>query len=158
LADGRAVLEQYVTSGALMQLATVTPDGSPHLCNVWYDAHFNPDVLRFISRWDRNHSEHIRSGRPVAGSIIAIPLEGLGQLARGITFTGDAVELPQRGISAQLHAFLSRWPNAREGIDEDRLRTGHTPVRLYEVAVSEWVLFDEQYFPAEPRQRIAGRR
>jgi len=137
-----------------MQLATVRPDGSPHMCNVWYDAHFKPDILRFISRHDRLHSEHIRAGCPVAGSIISIELEGLGQVVRGVTFSGRAVELPQDGTSRELAAFLARWPRASSGIDEARLRSGETPTRLYEVRVEEWVLFDEQNLPKEPRQAV----
>lgn len=150
----RTVLEEYVEAGKLMQLATLNADGSPHMCNVWYDPHFDPDVLRFLSRHDRLHSEHVRAGRPVAGSIVAVPLEGLGQVVRGVTFSGTAVELPRTGIPDQLRDFISRWPNARDGIDEARLATGATPTRLYEIRVSEWVLFDEQNFPDQPRQVV----
>jgi hypothetical protein len=74
----RALLEHYVQAGKLMQLASLNSDGSPAVCNVWYDAHFAPDVLRFISRYNRQRSQNIRIDGRVAGSIIAIPLEGLG--------------------------------------------------------------------------------
>jgi hypothetical protein len=75
----REYLEQYVTNGKLMQLATLGADGSPTVCSVWYDAHFTPDVLRFISRQDRNHSANLRNDDRVAGTIIAIHLEGLAR-------------------------------------------------------------------------------
>ena len=79
----REFLKEYVESGKLMQLATLRSDGSPELCNVWYDPHFGPDLLRFISRHDRNHSVNICTDGRVAGSIIAIQLEALGQKVRG---------------------------------------------------------------------------
>jgi catechol 2,3-dioxygenase-like lactoylglutathione lyase family enzyme len=156
MTEPRTALKEYVKAGKLMQLATLSADGSPHMCNVWYDPHFDPDVLRFISRHDRVHSKHIRAGRPVAGSIVAIHLEGLGQVARGVTYSGTAIELPQSDISDQLSAFISRWPNASQGISEARLRAGEIPTRLYEVRVAEWVLFDEENFPDQPRQVVSA--
>jgi len=150
----RALLRAYVEAGKLTQVATLGPDGSPSLCNVWYDAHFMPDVLRFISRHDRHHCQNIRRDPRVGGSIIAIDLDGLGQVARGVTYTGQARELPRSGIAHQLGAFLARWPAAAGAIDADRLSRGETPTRLYEIAVSEWVLFDEGNFPDQPRQVI----
>lgn len=82
MSDKRSLLEEYVRNSTLMQLATLRPDGAPAVCNVWYDPHFTPDILRFISRHDRRHSDDVRHDKRVAGSIVAVPLEGLGQVAR----------------------------------------------------------------------------
>ncbi len=156
--SARELLEQYVTNGKLMQVATLRPDGSPEVCNVWYDPHFSPDLLRFISRHDRNHSVNIRNNGRAAGSIIAIHLEALGQVARGVTFIGTARELPLVGVESAIGSFVARWPFAIDAIDADRLVRGDTPTRIYEVAVHEWILFDEANFPEQPRQVIEPAR
>jgi uncharacterized protein YhbP (UPF0306 family) len=150
----REILEKYIASGKLMQLATLSEDGAPIVCNVWYDAHFAPDRLRFISRHDRHHSANIRNNERVAGSIIAIPLEALGQRVTGVTFTGTARELGTTGVESEADAFVKRWPAAAEAIEPGRLARGETATRIYEVTVDEWVLFDENNFPDQPRQII----
>lgn len=152
----RALLEQYVRAGKLMQLASLNSDGHPMVCNVWYDAHFAPDILRFISRYDRQHSQNIRIDSRVAGGIIAIPLEELGQTARGVTFTGSARELPTCGINKEIAAFVTRWPRAE--LNPDELASGEIAIRLYEVTIVEWVLFDEESFPKQPRRMIEAVR
>lgn len=152
--NARELLEQYVSNGKLMQLATLGSDGSPAVCNVWYDFSFAPDALRFISRNDRHHSVNVRRDERIAGSIIAIDLEGLGQTVRGVTYTGRCRELPITGIEQQVAQFLQRWPAAIGAIEPEKLARNATASRLYEVVVQEWVLFDEQHFPNQPRQVI----
>ena len=71
----RKLLEEYVRAGKLMQLSSLNADGSPIVCNVWYDAHFSSDILRFISRHDRHHSHNIR--RPDLAHDVR-PLRGAG--------------------------------------------------------------------------------
>ncbi|MBI3687138.1 MAG: pyridoxamine 5'-phosphate oxidase family protein [Actinobacteria bacterium] len=158
--NARELLEQYVANGKLMQLATLRTDGSPAICNVWYDVHFAPDLLRFISRYDRNHSADIRSDERVAGSIVAIELEALGQVVRGVTFLGTAREMATVDVEFAISAFIERWPASAEAIDPGKLANGETPTRLYEVVIDEWILFDESNFPSQPRRKIkavAGR-
>jgi uncharacterized protein YhbP (UPF0306 family) len=154
----RALLEHYVQAGKLMQLASLNSDGSPVVCNVWYDAHFAPDVLRFISRYDRRHSQNVRIDGRVAGGIIAVPLEGLGQTVRGVTFTGVARELPTWGVNEEVAAFVARWPRAEAALHPEKLARREIPTRLYEVAVSGWVFFDEENFPEQPRRVIEAAR
>lgn len=151
----RRVLEEYVESGELMQVATLSDSGYPAVCNVWYRVSFQPDTLHFISRHDREHSANIRRDGRVAGGIVAIALSGLGQTARGVTFKGRAREL-DAGAVVELTAFLERWPNASETITTERIANNDTPSRLYEILVDEWVLFDEEKFPGNPRQAVPG--
>lgn len=151
----RNLLEEYVSSGKLMQVATVSDTGHPGLCHVWYYAQFRPDRLYFISRRDRAHSANIRRDERVAGGVVAIPLTGLGQKVRGVTFTGRAAEFGAE-VRDQLEAFLARWPNARKTITTERVARDDTPSRLYEIRVDEWVLFDEQAFPDSPRRTISA--
>jgi hypothetical protein len=154
----RELLEEYVRAGKLMQIATINPDGSPTICNAWYDAHFAPDVLRFISRDYRYHSGNIRRDGRVAGNIIAIELEALGQTARGVSFTGTARELPTTGVTTEANAFLARWPEAADAVAPHRLAQADSPVRLYEIVVFEWILFDEANFAEQPRRAISAAR
>lgn len=156
MTSARDRLEAYVASGKLTQLATLSEGGSPAVCNVWYDFSFSPDILRFISRHDRNHSKNIRVDGRVAGSIIVAQPEGLGQAVQGVTYTGAARELPSLGIDDSLQSFLSRWPAAEATISAGVLARGETPTRLYEIVVEQWVLFDEVNFPGEPRRVIAA--
>ncbi|HZD71224.1 MAG TPA: pyridoxamine 5'-phosphate oxidase family protein [Actinomycetes bacterium] len=148
----RRLLEEYVTQGKLMQVATLDEHRSPALCHVWYRPAFRPDRLYFISRWDRDHSVNIRRDGQVAGGIVAMPLEGLGQKVRGVTFKGHAIELPKSNVEAELEGFFTRWPSARDVLTAERLGRGETPSRLYCITVSEWVLFDEEHFPQQPRR------
>lgn len=153
--SGRTVLEEYVQSGKLMQVATISDTGSPAVCHVWYRASFRPDRLYFISRHDREHSANIRRNRQVAGGIVAIPLSGLGQAVRGVTFQGQARELGA-DAGAELEGFIERWPNAGSIISIKRIADNDTPSRLYEIDIDQWVLFDEQTFPDSPRRVIGG--
>jgi uncharacterized protein YhbP (UPF0306 family) len=155
--NSRDLLEAYVLGGQLMQVSTLTSDGGPVLCSVWYDAHFSPDVVRFISRPERQHCQNIRADPRVAGAIVAMPLTGLGQPVRGVSFTGRASELPAGGADQQIEEFCRQWPVARTAVDPRSLPPAGVPSRLYEIRVVEWVLFDEENFPHQPRQSIPGR-
>ncbi|RZU49059.1 pyridoxamine 5'-phosphate oxidase [Krasilnikovia cinnamomea] len=152
--DARRLLEEYVRNGQLMQVATLSPSGGPNVCNVWYSCGFGPDTLNFISKEQRQHCENIRRDGRVAGSIVAIDLTGLGQVTRGVTFVGTARELPTIGTEDRVRAFLTRWPAASSAIDPGLLARGEAHSRLYEIAVREWVLFDEANFPQDPRQVV----
>jgi hypothetical protein len=138
-----------------MQVATISGSGEPSVCHVWYHAQFQPDRIRFISRRDREHSAHIRQDGRVAGGIVAIPLSGLGQTVRGVTFKGWAHELGA-SAKAELDAFLEHWPRARDIISTDRIVNEDTLSRLYEISVDRWVMFDEENFPESPRRILAG--
>jgi uncharacterized protein YhbP (UPF0306 family) len=153
--DARGLLESYVRAGKLMQVATVSGDGNPAVCNVWYSTQFGPDRLYFISRPDRDHSANVRSREHVAGGVVHIPLVGLGQKVTGVTFKGTARELSSTDHAA-IEGFLSRWPAARDSIADPALSAEQQVSRLYEISVSEWVLFDERAFPGSPRRVLAG--
>jgi uncharacterized protein YhbP (UPF0306 family) len=157
MSSAAGLVEEYVSGGMLMQVATLDADGAPGVCSVWYAAAFRPDLLRFISRPDRRHSRNIRARARVAGAVVTGWPDGLGPAVRGVTFTGSAVELPRVGIDGALAGFLARWPAAARLISPAALRDGTTAARLYEVRVAEWVLFDEVNFPGDPRQVVPGR-
>jgi uncharacterized protein YhbP (UPF0306 family) len=149
----REALEQYVAAGMLMQVATVSASGDPAVCHVWYHAVFRPDQLYFMSRRDRAHSANLRDDPRVAGGIVTIPLSGLGQVVRGVTFKGRAREL-DIAATAEITAFTRRWPGARNALDGQKPSNPDTSSRLYEITVSEWVLFDEEGFRGSPRRVV----
>ncbi|MEU0539636.1 pyridoxamine 5'-phosphate oxidase family protein [Nocardia sp. NPDC005978] len=150
--EERRLLEEYVAGGGLMQLATVGDDGTPRVCSVWYLPSFGPDRLHFISRRDRLHSKNIDGNPAVAGAIIDNPPAELGLTGRGVSFTGVARELPGTGNDDVAAAFAARWPRAGGVLSA----MPDAASRLYEIAVSEWVLFDEENFPASPRRVISA--
>ncbi len=151
--DERELLEEYVADGGLMQLATVGEDGTPSVCTVWYVAAFRPDRLLFISRQDRLHSNNIRRDRSVGGAIVKDPPAELGLTGRGVSFTGYAKQLPGAGIDAEIALFARRWPGAAGVLGA----MPDTSSRMYEVCVTQWVLFDEKNFRKSPRREIVGR-
>ena len=151
----REILEEYVGSGMLMQISTVAANGNPAVCSVWYCVQFRPDRLYFISKQDREHSANIRSDRRTAGAIVTIPLSGLGQRVRGVTFKGTAREL-EIAASEEVEKFIHRWPRSREALKFDNAADLAVSSRIYEISVSEWILFDEEEFPGAPRQIICA--
>ncbi|MGC9667547.1 pyridoxamine 5'-phosphate oxidase family protein [Planosporangium sp. 12N6] len=154
----RDLLEEYVAAGKVMQLATVDDRGAPVVCNLWYAFEFAPDRLWFISRPARQHCANLRADRRVAGAILAIELDEVGQAVRGVSFTGTARELPTTGIDDQIRVYAGRWPRAAGAIDPARLAEGVTHHRVYEIEVTDWVLYDEQNFGGQPRQEVAALR
>ena len=155
MTDPRTLLEKYVATGKVLQLATVRPDGSPVACNLWFASRFSPDRLWFISRPAREHCANLRADPRVAGAILTgVPAE-LGKTpVCGVSFSGTAHELPTTGIEEQIAGYAGRWPNAANAIDPRRLASGEAHHRIYEIAVTGWVLFDEEHFDGQPRQEV----
>jgi uncharacterized protein YhbP (UPF0306 family) len=153
--EPRDLLEEYVATGKAMQLATLRPDGSPTVCNLWYAYQLNPDRLWFISRPTREHCDNLRKDPRVAGAILAIELSNPGEPVRGISFTGRATQLPTTGIDRQIAAYAGRWPSTSQAIDPQRLASGEAHHLIYEVVIDGWVLYDEVNFKP-PRQPVAA--
>jgi uncharacterized protein YhbP (UPF0306 family) len=157
VAHVRELLKAYIQMGKVMQLATLDEQGGPYVNNLWFASSFDPDRLYFISRPTRVHCENIRRRGRVAGAVLAVEVEGLGQAVRGVTFTGHAVELPTSGIDGQIGVYLNRWPEAAKAIDPVRMANGETHHRLYEIHAQSWIRYDEENFRADPRQPVEAR-
>jgi hypothetical protein len=152
----RHVLESGVAQARVMQVATLMESGAAVTCQVWFQANFQPDRLYFISRRDRQHSINIRrDARVSAGVPFDVPQE-LGDRVRGVTLTGNAREVPQVLFPVIAQGFIRRWPRAVEALTPRTADPASTPSRLYEIAVLDWVLFDEMHFPAQPRVVLDG--
>jgi len=169
-ADPRPLLVEGVRAAALMQVATLGDGGFPAICHVWYQPEFEPDRLYFLSREDREHTINLRRDPRVAASIALEVPPGLGGRVRGVTLNGLAREIPDADLPAAAAAFIARWPRAAAALSPLSPRPEISPAappvprpggpprtprsRLYEIAVSRWVLFDEVNFPAQPRLTI----
>ena len=154
MADLRELLTAYVTNGKVLQLATLDGQGHPYVSNLWFASAFEPDRLYFISRPNRRHCENLRARPAVAGSVLAIELTELGQAVRGVTFTGTGRQLPTEGVDQEIAVYAGRWPSAAGAIDPVKLAAGQTHHRIYEIAVTSWILYDEENFRADPRQPV----
>jgi uncharacterized protein YhbP (UPF0306 family) len=154
MAGPRDLLEEYVASGKVMQLATLRDGGAPVVCNLWYAHAFEPDRLLFISRPNREHCANLRADGRIAGAVLAIELDGVGQAVRGVSFTGAGRELPATGIEDAIGLYAGRWPSAANAIDPARLASGEAHHRVYQIDVDSWVLYDEENFRGQPRQPV----
>ncbi len=153
--DARALLLSEVRAGKALQLATLGADGAPAVCNLWFASSFEPDRLFFISRPARAHCENLRRDPRVAGAVLAIQLDDPGSTAaRGVQFAGRAVELPTTGIDEQIAVYAGRWPATANAIDPGRLERGEAHHRVYQIDVTDWVLYDEANFGKDPRQPV----
>lgn len=154
MGDQRELLESYVATGKVLQLATLTGTGAPVVCNLWFASGFAPDRLWFISRPTREHCVNLRADPRVAGAVLAIELDELGQAVRGVSFTARATELPTTGVDGPIEAYVGRWPRAAKAIDPARLAAGETHHRIYQLDVDNWTLYDEEHYPRDPRQPV----
>jgi hypothetical protein len=155
MTDARALLLDEVRAGKALQLATLGPDGAPVVCNLWFASSFEPDRLFFISRPSRAHCANLRRDSRVAGAVLAIQLDDPGSTAaRGVQFTGRAVELPTTGIGEQIAVYAGRWPATANAIDPVRMERGEAHHRVYQIEVTDWVLYDEANFGKDPRQSV----
>ncbi|CAI7976943.1 MULTISPECIES: pyridoxamine 5'-phosphate oxidase family protein [Parafrankia] len=149
-----SVTRNYVRDGKVMQIATLAGGGEPAVCNLWYASSFEPDRLFFISRPDRTHCRNIRADRRVAGAIVTIELDGLGQEVQGVSFAGTAEEVPVAEADALLPIYHGRWPQGSELANVEMMLADGNAHRLYEIRVDRWILFDEINHPDDPRRVI----
>ena len=152
--DEVALLREYIDAGKLMQVATVNSDSKPWVVNVWYAQTPGLELI-FTSNVARLHSGHIKENQAVAGSIIAIELKGLGlQDARGVTFSGTGRECSGGELEEAYETYAARWGKARELFPLSQIESGASPMRMYKITPTQFILFDEENFPKEPKRVI----
>lgn len=147
-------ISDYLAAGKLLQLATVDEAGKPNVVHVWYATMDGASRLVFTSNKSRFHSGHIRENGLSAGAIIAIELQGLGQKVQGLTFSGRAVEAVGELSRSAYEAYAAKWPQVTAMFSAEDIQSDATPMRMYVVEVSEYVLFDEVRYPSQPRQQL----
>lgn len=148
-----ARIDAYLAEGRVLHLATVS-NGIPWMCHVWYAIGPHKNSVVFTSNTARRHSNEIRACPNVAGGVVAIPLDGLGQRVQGLSFEGQALETTGDGILAAYEAYALRWPRIRDMFSAREIESGASAMRIYVIRMSRIVLFDEVNYPAQPRQEL----
>lgn len=150
--DPKVLLKKYLDTAKAMQLATSNKN-QPWVCTVWF-AHDKELNLYFISKRARRHSTEITDNPKVAGAIVNIKLEGLGQKVRGVTFQGTAKEVTGLEIVKAYRIYGRKWKNTLKLYDLKELVKRISKSSIYKITPSLFVLFDEVNFPGQPRQEI----
>jgi uncharacterized protein YhbP (UPF0306 family) len=147
-------IRQYLDDGKLMQVATQSSNGM-WLCHVWYA--YSPDLkeIVFTSNKSRQHSMDIQDNPSVSAGAVAIPLEGLGQKVRGLTFSGNAHEAQvQDEIESAYMLYKERWPKVESMFSLQDIITKATPMRMYILRPDKYSLWDEVNYPDAPQQQL----
>jgi uncharacterized protein YhbP (UPF0306 family) len=150
----RQAVIDYLREGKLLHIST-SSNGIPWLCHVWYALDEKEPALLFASNRSRRHSREIVANSVVAGGVVGIELEGLGQKVRGLSFEGRAVELSGSAIAEGYEVYRARWPNVKDMFSVHDIETASSDMRIYRVSLSRAVLFDEVLFPRCPRQETS---
>jgi len=96
-------LAPYFKWQKMIVLATLDNNNNPYVSNVyfWYDDEFN---LYFLSKLERNHSQHILDNWKVAVSIID-------------TKKYSVVDWDKQALQIQWTAELLEWEDAKQGFE-----------------------------------------
>ena len=155
--DSEALLKsqiaEYLEAGKVLHLATVS-NGVPWLCHVWYAPGPTEWTIVFTSNRARRHSQEINVSPRIAGGVVAIPLDGLGQRIRGLSFEGLASEAAGDSIVTAYETYARRWPRVREMFSAKDIQLSATAMRMYVIDLQRIVLFDEVNYPSNPRQEL----
>lgn len=143
----------HLASGKLLHLASQS-NRVLWMCHVWYAVGDRINELVFTSNRTRRHSQEIERDPVIAGGIVPIQLEGLGQKVQGMAFEGTVIEATGSDLERVYELYAIRWPTVRQMFTASAVRSGATDMRLYSVNISRLVLFDEVNFPSSARQEI----
>ncbi len=151
--DLQTLIDDYLAKGKVLHLAT-SANGVPWMSHVWYAVGSSSNTLVFTSNRSRRHSVEISNSPVVAGGVVAIDLDGLGQKVQGLSFEGRAFETSGSEISSSYEAYARRWPQVRQMFTAKEVETGATNMRMYMIKFMRVVLFDEVAFPGDPRKEL----
>jgi uncharacterized protein YhbP (UPF0306 family) len=146
-------IKDYLNQGKLLHLAT-SSENSLWLCHVWYALGQDISEIIFTSNKSRRHSQEIKNNPIVAGGVIAIELEGLGQKVRGLSFEGLAEEVANTQIEDAYVLYAKRWPQIQQMFTAQDILYNKVDMRMYKIKLTKVVLFDEVNFPKNPRQEV----
>jgi uncharacterized protein YhbP (UPF0306 family) len=147
------LVKEYFLSGKLLHLATSFNSNS-WLCHVWYAIHEENKSIIYTSNRLRRHSQEIFNNPKVAGGVVAVNLEGLGQKVRGLSFEGTAAEASESELENIYESYALRWPQVRSMFSTQDILSKKVDMRMYCVKFTKIVLFDEVNFPSSPRQEL----
>jgi uncharacterized protein YhbP (UPF0306 family) len=149
----KKTVNEYLQSGKLLHLAT-SVNSTAWLCHVWYGVHEKDRSIVYTSNRLRRHSQEISINSKVAGGVVSMDLEGLGQKVRGLSFEGTAIEAVESDLENAYESYASRWPQVRNMFSIQDIRSKKVDMRMYVLNFTKMVLFDEVNFPSSPRQEL----
>jgi uncharacterized protein YhbP (UPF0306 family) len=156
--NAKELFVEYMETGRLLQLATVH-GSQPWICHVWYAWDASNGAVIFMSRRTRRHCQELAENPLVAGAVVAIPLEGLGQKVTGAMFEGHAAPVPGDNLRDAYDLYATRWPQVQRLTPMSSLdESGTDGPWFYAIEVGQAVLFDEVNFPDSPRQEFSFRK
>jgi uncharacterized protein YhbP (UPF0306 family) len=137
------IIRQYIPQVVHMSLATVA-DNKPWVCEVHfaYDDSMN---LYWISDINRRHSQEIENNPNVSGSIVTQHF--LNQKPRGVYFEGQAHKL--EGVPKEHPAYRAYASRFGEEAPHLKAIAEENGLRLYQLLVSDWYLFDTYNGPGQ---------
>ena len=147
--DLRKLIEEYLDSARLMQLATAI-DNQPWICSVWYAFDQNLNIYWFSSI-TRRHSQELKTNNKVAGAIV-LPQQP-SDPPRGLQFEGVALELNKKEDVSQARSNYQNRIFDGQTIDQ-LIANPVKPHRFYQVRPAKFVLFDTVNFPDNARQEL----
>jgi len=151
--DLEDLVRNYLHQGQLLHLSTQSNEGL-WMCHVWYAIGSDYKELIWTSNYSRRHSKEIRHNTAVAGGVVAIELDGLGQDVRGLSFQGQAEELTGDNVIDAYDHYAERRPNVRDMFSPADIQAGETDNRMYKVDVKRFALWDEVNYPQDPKQEL----
>jgi uncharacterized protein YhbP (UPF0306 family) len=148
-------LVDHLRAGKTMQIASSSSAG-PRVFSVWYAVSDDFSRLVFISNRNRHHSREFALNPQAGGTIVAIELEGLGQKVEGVSFFGEVSEPGGDDLVVAYRIYADKWPQVRGMFSVADIAAGSTDMRVYDVAIKQWVFFSEREYPESPRQEFQG--
>ncbi len=147
----KVLFEDYLAASKLLQLAT-THTSQPWVCSVWYAFERQEGLVVFLSQNTRRHVLELLENPLVACSVVDMPLEGLGQKVRGLSFEGAVAPATRENISDWYRWYEARWPQVRDLTPLESMHPSAPGPWLYGIRLQGGVLFDEVNFSSSPRQ------
>lgn len=145
MASVQSLIVNFLDAARLLQLATAGSDGP--WCTTLYFAADNLHYLYWLSPVEARHSRHIAANGRAAAAVV-LPQQ-YGQPQQGLQIEGRARLVELQETAGLFQAYAERFT------EHARLQTilsGNDSMRLYQLRPARIILYDEQFFPAQPRQ------
>lgn len=149
--DVRENVAEIVARSFVLSFACVDGE-SDQPYQVWL--HYAGDLQRVIvySRRDRVHSDYVRKNDKV--SVAILPEQIPGGPIRGLSGQGTIRELTDEAeIAAATKTYEAKF-NKKDGIDQQTRSGKPDDHALWEITMTNYVLFDMHNYPDDPRKEL----
>lgn len=148
----RPLVENYLQSARLMQLATVR-DGQPWVCTVYFVA--DEDMNLYWLSWpERRHSREVAQHDKAAAAVV-VQDGGDRKPVVGIQVEGTVAEVTdEEAVKRISETYAQKYGQGKRFYKN--FKTGTNRHHMYKLMPQKLVLFDEQNFSAEnARQELS---